>query len=76
MAKKVELNGKKYKVTTTSYGYSWQKLYINGECSSTEILNNLLDDVDAWKNAVRKAILEYEDRQTAREEFNKWDGKL
>ena len=76
MAKKIEYNGKKYKVTTTNYGFSWQKLFINGEGSSTEIRNDLLDDVDAWRKAVKKAILEYEDRLTAREEFNKWDGKL
>ena len=74
--KKVELNGKKYNISTRSYAYSWQKLSVNGEASNIEIRNDQLDDVDAWKEVVKKAILEYEDRLTAREEFNKWDGKL
>jgi hypothetical protein len=76
MAKKVEYNGQTYKITTRNYAYAWQKLSINGEESNIQIRNELLDNVDEWKTVVKKAIIEYKDREVAKKEFNQWDGKL
>lgn len=76
MAKKVEYEGKKYRISTSNYGYSWQKMIVNGEHSSIEILNEQLNDTDAWRQAAKKAIHEYENRQTAKKTFSDWDGKL
>lgn len=77
MAKKtIEFKGKKYKVSHQDYGFTRQLILINREGSTSQIDNDRLDDVTAWKREVKKAILEYEDRQTTRREFEEWDGKL
>lgn len=77
MAKKtVEYNGRKYKVSHQDYGFTRQLIIINGEGSTSQIDNDRLDDVLAWKREVKKAIKEYEERSTARKEFDEWDGKL
>jgi len=77
MAKKtVNYNGKKYKVDHEDYGITNQVILINGENSTFHISNDNLDDISSWKKEVTKAIIEYEVRATAREEFDKWDGKL
>lgn len=76
MAKKVELNGKKYKITTQDYGYTSQQLFINGKGSNIQMDNNSMDNITSWKIYVKKAIKEYEERLTAQKEFNDWNGKL
>jgi len=76
MTKKVEYNGKTYKITTVNYAFTSQRLIVNGEPSNIKMNNDNLDDVNSWKIYAKRAIEEYNRRYTARKEFEKWDGKL
>lgn len=76
MSKKVEYKGKDYKIDTRDYGYSSQKLIVNGEESSKTISNDSLQNVPAFAIAARAAIEEYEARNKTAKTFKEWDGKL
>jgi len=76
MAKKVEYEGKKYKITFGSYGFSNCRLFVNGEGSGITPYNSVLTNIDLFKEYAKKAIIEYEDRQRTRKIFKNWDGKL
>ena len=74
--KKVEDNGKKYKITRSSYGFSSSRLYVNEEGSSIILHNTDLEDIESFQTYAKRAIDEYEVRLTAKQVFNDWDGKL
>lgn len=76
MAKKVEHNGKSYKIDFRDFGYSDSRFIVNGEESSNYMANSMLTDVNAFSKMAKKAIEEYEARKAAKEAFDTWDGKI
>jgi hypothetical protein len=76
MAKKVEFEGKKYKITYDSYGFDSSRLFVNGEGSGITMYNGDLLKVELFKEYAKRAIIEYIKRLKVRSVFNEWDGKL
>jgi len=74
--KKVEYEGKLYKISFTSYGYSDSRLCVEGEATAEYMNNGSLQNVEVFKKYAKRAIQQYIEKKTAERAFEEWDGKL
>jgi hypothetical protein len=74
--KTVIFNNKKYKVGLSSYGYTSQRLIVNGRVCSIHIDNKDINNINRFCSMTEQAILEYENEKVAERNFKRWDGSI